>query len=245
MHSQTRAKRAGSPKRNNKRLWQIAIGAAIAGALAIVWKVTPLSKLRPEQIAQWLETFEKFGWAPAAFVAAYVVGGLVMFPVTLLGAASAIVFPPLKAVSVTFTGIMLSAALLYGIGAKAFGGRPSKRLAPVVEKVKEHLTDQGVITIAALRMVPLAPFTLVNIAAGSIGVRFRDYMLGTALGIAPGMTLVVLFGRQVRAFWKDPSGSAVLLVLAVGVVWITVSLTLQRLVARHRGRSTHRRRASA
>jgi phospholipase D1/2 len=241
------SRRTGNTKRTKKGkrrklLWQLAIGAAVAGLLALVWKITPLSQLRPEQIAQWLETFEKFGWAPVAFVAAYVVGGLVMFPVTLLGAASAIVFPPLKAVSVSFSGIMLSAALLYGIGAKLLGERGGKRLAPVVERVKERLTDQGVITIAALRMVPLAPFTLVNIAAGCIGVRFRDYMLGTALGIAPGMTLVVLFGRQVRAFWKDPSGTAVLLVVGVCVAWIAVSLTLQRLVAR---RSGHRRRASA
>ena len=222
------------------------IGAALASSLALVWKLTPLSKVRPDQIAQWLETFEKFGWAPGVFIAAYVLGGLVMFPVTLLGAASAIVFPPLKAVSVTFTGIMLSAALTYAIGAKVIGERGGKRMAPVVERVKETLTDQGVITIAALRMVPLAPFTLVNIAAGSIGVRFRDYMLGTALGIAPGMTLVVLFGRQVRAFWKDPSPSAVLLVAGVCVVWIAVSLTLQWLVARRKERAGHRhRRASA
>lgn len=239
----TNAKPAGSKRR--KMLLQLGVAAAVASLLALVWKLTPLSRLRPEQVAQWLESFEKIGWAPGVFVAAYVVGGLVMFPVTLLGAASAIVFPPLKAVSVTFTGIMLSAALLYGIGAKVFGESSGKRLAPVIKRVKEHLSDQGVITIAALRMVPLAPFTLVNLAAGSIGVRFRDYMLGTALGVAPGMTLVVLFGRQVRAFWKDPGATAVILVLAVCVVWIAVSLTLQRLVARRRTGAAHRRRASA
>src|SRR5262245_38568198 len=93
-------RKKGSKQRN--LVWKIAIGAAVAGLLALVWKLTPLAKMRPEQIAQWLESFEKFGWAPGAFIAAYVVGGLVMFPVTVLGAASAIVFPPLKAVSVTF-----------------------------------------------------------------------------------------------------------------------------------------------
>lgn len=229
----------------SKLFWRAAIGLAIAVALALVWKLTPLSELRPERIAQWLETFEKYGWAPGAFIGAYVVGGLVMFPVTLLGASSAIVFPPLKAASVTFSGIMLSAALLYFIGARFLGERGGKRLGPVVERVKERLTDQGVITIAALRMVPLAPFTLVNIAAGSIGVRFRDYMLGTALGVAPGTTLVVLFGRQVRAFWKDPSAKTVLLVVGVCIAWIAVTLTLQWLVSRRTHSHPKARRASA
>jgi phospholipase D1/2 len=219
-------------KHPGRLVWQFGLGAAIFGAIALVWKFTPLSRLKPEQIAQWLETFEKLGWAPGIFIAAYVVGGLIVFPVTLLGAATAIVFPPHKAIMVSFTGIMLSAALLYWLGAKVFGKRGGKRLEAVTGKVKEHLNDQGILTIAALRMIPLAPFTLVNIAAGCLGVRFRDYILGTALGLAPGMTLVVLFGSRVRAFWKDPTLKGVLLIAGVFIVWMAVSLTLQRLVAR-------------
>jgi phospholipase D1/2 len=218
---------------------QIASGVAIVGGLALAWRFTPLGQmLQPRLVAEWLETFEGYTWAPAIFIAAYVIGGLVMFPVTLLGAATAIVFPPLKAIAITFTGFMLSAALLYWIGSRFLGEPLQKRMGPTIEKVKEHLADQGILTVAALRMLPLAPFTLVNLAAGCLRVRFRDYMLGTALGLAPGMTLVCLFGRQVRAFWRDPSGTAVLMVVGVFVVWIGLSLTLQRLVA-HRQQARH------
>ncbi len=215
---------------------QILIGLAILGGLALAWRFTPLGELmRPQQIAESLEEFEGRQWAPAIFIAAYVVGGLVVFPVTLMGAATAIVFPPLKAMAISFTGIMLSAALLHWLGSRFLKDRLQKRLGRTIGRVKEHLADQGVLTIAALRMVPLAPFTLVNLAAGCLGVRFRDYMLGTALGLAPGMTLVCVFGRQVRQFWRDPSGTAVLMVVGVFVVWMAISLSLQRLVShRHR-----------
>jgi phospholipase D1/2 len=217
---------------------QISIGVAVLGGLALAWRLTPLGEMvQPQHIAGWLEEFEGRRWAPAIFVAAYVVGGLVIFPVTLMGAATAIVFPPLKAMAISFTGIMLSAALLHWLGARFLKDRLQKKLGRTIERVKEHLSDQGVLTIAALRMVPLAPFTLVNLAAGCLGVRFRDYMLGTALGLAPGMTLVCVFGRQVRQFWRDPSGTAVLMVVGVFVVWMAISLSLQRLVShRHRQR---------
>jgi phospholipase D1/2 len=211
---------------------QILIGFAILGAIALIWRVTPLAEaVRPQHVAGWLEDFEGRKWAPAVFIAAYVVGGLVIFPVTLLGAATAIVFPPLKAMAISFTGIMLSAGLLHWLGSRILKDRLQKRLGRLIGQVKEHLHDQGVLTIAALRMVPLAPFTLVNLAAGCLGVRFRDFMLGTALGLAPGMTLVCLFGRQVRQFWQHPSGTAVLLVAGVFVVWMAISLSLQRLVS--------------
>ncbi len=209
----------------------IIVFAVVAG-LALLWKVTPLAHfVQPERLAKQLEDFASLAWSPLIFIAGYVVGGLVMFPVTVLGAATAIIFPPFKAIGVSFTGIMLSAALLYGLGARFLRGRARKALGPTIDRVDRALSDRGIITIAALRMIPLAPFTLVNIAVGAVGVPFRDYMLGTALGLAPGITMVCVFGRQVRAFWKDPNVTGVLVALAVMLVWIGMSLTLQRWVS--------------
>lgn len=226
-----------SPKR--KPLFWLLIACAIAVGFTVLWRFTPLAEvLEPQAVAKRLESVEKLEWAPFAFVAAYVLGGLVMFPVTVMSAATAIVFPPLKAVSVSFSGIMLSAALLHWVGSHFIKGSLRKSLGKTIERVDDALSDRGVITIATIRMIPLAPFTLVNIAAGAIGVSFRDYMLGTALGLLPGVTMICLFGRQVRAFWHDPNLKTVLLVVAIGIVWIGLSLTLQRWVA-------HRRHATA
>jgi phospholipase D1/2 len=215
--------------RKSKPLVWVSIACAVAAGLALVWRFTPLADvLQPEHIAKRLETIEKLRWAPFAFFAAYVLGGLVMFPVTVLSAVTAIVFPPWKAVAVSFTGIMSSAALLHWIGARFIKGGVRKALGQTIKRVDEALSDRGIVTIATLRMIPLAPFTLVNLAAGAVGVRFRDYMLGTALGLAPGVTVICLFGRQVRAFWQDPNLKTVLLVVTIGIVWIGMSIAFQR-----------------
>jgi uncharacterized membrane protein YdjX (TVP38/TMEM64 family) len=250
-NSSTRSARAGkarrqaraqdaSPKsrgaRRKRLLWMLGIGALVLITLALLWKLTPAGEfLKPQRIAQRLETIEKYPWAPFLFVGAYLIGGLVMFPVTVLGAASAIIFPPYKAVVISFSGIMLSAALHHVLGARFIRGRAQKALGRTMQRLDEALTDRGIITIAAIRTIPIAPFTLVNLAAGGLGVGFRDYMLGTALGLAPSITLICLFGRQVRAFWRNPSGTTVLLIVAVGVVWIGTAIAIQKWIAHHRG----------
>ena len=214
-----------TPRR--KRLLRLsAVIVVVTIAVAWVWQLVPA--VNPQSVLARLEAIETHSWSPLFFVVAYVVGGLVMFPVTLLSAATATIFVPLKAVAISFTGILLSAALLHWIGARALRGQVRAALGPTAKKVDEAFGDRSIVTIALIRMVPLAPFTLVNLAAGSLGVRFRDYMLGTALGLAPGITVVCLFGRQVRAFWREPSLTPVLIVSAIVIGWIGFSILLQR-----------------
>ena len=45
--------------------------------------------------------------------------------------------------------------------------------------------------MTAVRLVPVAPFTIVNLLAGAGHVRFRDFMIGTAVGMTPGIILTL------------------------------------------------------
>ncbi|WP_348240396.1 TVP38/TMEM64 family protein, partial [Salmonella enterica] len=74
-----------------------------------------------------------------------------------------------------------------------------------VERLRNALDRSGIVAVATIRMVPIAPFTLVNLAAGSIDVRLRDYALGTALGIIPGTAVLTAFGHQLRAIIERPT----------------------------------------
>ena len=206
----------------------LVVGALVIG-VALAWKLLP--GINPQAVAARLESIEHYAWSPLLFVGAYVAGSLVMFPVTLLSAASATIFVPWKAVAISFTGIMLSSALLHWIGARWLKGSVRNSLGPTSKRVDEAFGDRSIVTIALIRMVPLAPFTLVNLAAGCLNVRLRDFMLGTALGLAPGITVVCFFGRQFRAFWQEPSLAPVLIVGGIAVGWIGFSLLLQRWLA--------------
>src|SRR5690606_37882227 len=96
----------------------IAGAAFVAAAAAVLlWRYTPLAEWAdPELIAAWMERMRESAWAPLVVIAAFVVGGLVVFPLTLLITATAIVFAPWIALALSVTGAMLNAITLYFIG---------------------------------------------------------------------------------------------------------------------------------
>jgi uncharacterized membrane protein YdjX (TVP38/TMEM64 family) len=129
--------------------------------------------------------------------------------------------------AISFIGVMASAALLYGVGFR-FGGRLSSTFGPAVPRVQAALAKRGIPAIAIIRNLPVAPFSLVNVVAGTIRVRFRDYMLGTAIGMLPGIAVLSFFGGQLRKLWEDPSPFRLLVVAGAWAGWMALSLVLQR-----------------
>ena len=67
--------------------------------------------------------------------------------------------------------------------------------------------------VALLRLVPLAPFTIVNIVAGVSEVRLAHFVIGSGLGLSPGIALTTLLGTQLGAWLRhpDPVGAVILL----------------------------------
>ena len=171
-------------------------------------------------------------WSPLAVIGLYVAGGLTVFPVTLMITATALVFDAPAAIALSFTGVLANAAVTYALGAWLVRGTLLAAFGRKLAKVSDALNRRGVVAVAVIRMLPVAPFSLVNLAAGSIGVRFRDYMLGTAMGVVPGVVALSVFGQQLRAIFRDPTWLNVALLVALVAVWTGLSFLLQSYLSR-------------
>lgn len=216
-----------------------AISFAVIGAALLIWRFTPLAEWATAQrMTELIAELQNAWWGPAAIVALYVVGGLIVFPVTLLIAATAVVFDPRLAMALSFVGVLANAIVTYAIGAALMRGTLHAAFGRTVQRVNAALKDRGVIAVAVIRTVPLAPFTFVNIAMGAVGVRWRDYLIGTALGIAPGIIAFSVFGHQLRALLKRPTFADVALLAAAILGWAALSMLLQALISRWNARKT-------
>ena len=68
----------------------------------------------------------------------------------------------------------------------------------MMKKYDTRLKEHAFATIITLRLIPLFPFNMLNFLLGVTSVSFKDYFLGTALGIIPGTFVFVYFGESLR-----------------------------------------------
>jgi phospholipase D1/2 len=163
---------------------------------------------------------------PLAILALYVLAALLLVPVTLLIVATAALFSPLEAGAYAFGGVLLSAAATYGAG-RALGRHAVRRVAGSrLNEITRKLAAEGILSVAILRLVPIAPFSTVNAVAGASRVPLRDFLLGTAIGTAPLIALAIAFVDRAKAALANPgvasyAGLATLAaVIAAGALFV-------------------------
>jgi len=206
--------------------WLILLGLlAVVGGMWALWRYTPLNDWATlDGILGAMEQVRGMSFGPLWLALLYVAGGFVMFPVMLLVAATAIALGPWLGFPTALAGVLASATALFWAGRWAGRGPIERYGGPVVRKVSERLGDSGVLAMAAVRVVPVAPFTVVNLVAGASRISFPDYLIGTILGMVPGILAFNLLGHQLERTLKDPTAGdmavlALVALIALGLGW--------------------------
>lgn len=199
------------------RLIRLALVAGLVGGAVVGWRLSPAAGIADVDAAlDWAQSWRASPLAPAYVVAAFVVGGLLVVPVTLLVAVTGILFGPVLGFPIAMTGALTSALVLYALG-DWLGGELVRRFAgDRVGAISRAFGRRGILTVALVRQIPIAPFSLVNLVAGASHIRLRDYMLGTFVGLAPGFLAITLFGTTIESTLRDPSVESVALLAAGG-----------------------------
>ena len=219
------------PARNISTILKVIGAGLVFLALALIWQFVPLAK--PDAVKAELASLAGNPFAPAIMIGIFVVLGSLMFPVTVLIAATAAAFGPWFGFGYALIGALASALATYWVGA-LIGKRTLRDfLGPKLNRVRQRVARRGVIAVAAIRMVPIAPFTVINLAAGASAIPLFDYMAGTLLGMLPGMIMISAVGNQFAHILTSPT-PVDLAVLAVAVTaWIALSIGVQALVSRY------------
>jgi len=216
-----------------RRLIGIGVLAIALVLLATAWRWTPLRDwVNLASLIAMAEKLDDLPFAPLAVMASYVLAGLMMVPVTLLIAVTGIVFGPLLGAGYAMGGTLLSAAAAYALG--AWLGRDTVRrlLGPRINRLSRRIAKRGILAMMVIRVLPIAPFTVVNIVAGASHIRFRDYLLGTLLGMLPGIIVTVTFIHNLAEVVRKPSAGTLAVLAVVAVLLIGFAALLQRLLAR-------------
>jgi phospholipase D1/2 len=205
----------------------------------VVWSSTAASGLvTREGVQSFLASIAVSGWAPLWVLAIYVAGGLIAFPVVVLIAATAATFGPWFGFVYAVTGVLASALVTFFIGASVGRNAVRSLLGTRWDRARRAIDRRGILALAAIRMVPVAPFSLVNLIAGACSISVFDYVAGTLIGMLPGLIAMSALGYQITALVTEFSARNFALLLAGVAGWIGLAWSAQALVGRLRGHAS-------
>ena len=227
-----------APKRR-RRVVRSALFLVVLAGLTALWQWGPAADLLdPNAWDDWQRELRGRWYAYAGGIAAYVGLGLLLAPHMALIAVTTLLLGPIAGFAVSVLGSILSAAANYGVGARlghrdvldGAGGR--------LHRISVAMGERGIETMVVARLLPIAPFALVSYAAGATHIRFRDFMIGSLIGILPVTTGVTLLAEQFGRMLREPSATNIalqlLLAAVVGIVAVVAITWVRRHVRRRR-----------
>lgn len=222
----------GSPLAR-RRLMRSSIVLIALALLGAAWRWTPLGEwLDISTLLGTVKDIADIPGAPVIVLAGFVFGGLLVAPVTVLMVVTILAFGPVAGFVYAWLGSVLSAAMTYWIGS-VMGRETVRRLAGVrVNRLSKRLARRGVLTVVVVRMIPIAPFSIVNVVAGASHIRFRDFVLGTIIGLTPGLLALTLFIDQFEMVVQRPDPSTFAKLAGVVLLITAVTWAVRRLLKR-------------
>ena len=179
-----------------------------------------------------IESLAGSPWRVPLVLLVFVLASIVSVPILALIGATVVTLGPILGFACSAAGTMLAASATFGVG-RMIGRRPMKRwLGTKLDALEQHVAKRGVIAIALIRKVPIAPFTFVNMVIGALGIRYRDFILGTALGMLPGIAAFAFVSDRAVDAWRDPTLQNIAAIGGAIVLWLGVVLGVQWLLNR-------------
>ena len=161
-------------------------------------------------------------WSLPAAVLAFAVLAFVGVPQIMLIAAAVVAFGPVTGFAYSWIGTMVSSLVGFYLGRTA-GAKVLERFSGAgVKRFTDLIGRNGVLASFIVRLVPSAPFIVVNMAAGVTPMRVADFVLGTALGIVPKIVLTAFAGGSVVRLMRGDVGRDTLWLALIVGLWIGI-----------------------
>jgi len=212
------------------------LGGIIAAAvgLALLWTHTPLADwVTRENAVQLAEWFSDHWWAPVLVMAAYTPASFIMFPRWIITMTAVLAFGPWHGFVYGFVGILIAGVVTFLPGRLVERDTIRRIAGRKLKPVTQFMERKGLIAVTLVRLVPIAPFPVVNMVMGAMRVKLWHFILGTFLGMLPGMLAATVLSDQLAAALEDPTRVNFWVIAAAVLVLVALAYFGQRYMRRH------------
>ena len=136
------------------------------------------------------------------FIVAYTGATVLAVPGTILTLGAGFLFGLALGAPLVSAGSLLGAIAAFLIGRFYMKDWVAKRVArsPRLQALAAVTRYDGFTIVLLARLSPLLPYNVLNYVFGLTAVRFRDYVLGSWLGMLPATVLYVYIGSLTKTF---------------------------------------------
>ena len=161
-------------------------------------------------------------WSLPVAVAAFAGLAFVGTPQIVLIAAAVVAFGPVLGSAYSWIGTMVSSLVGFYLGRTA-GARVLERFSgDGVRRFMRLVGRNGFLASLIVRLVPSAPFIVVNMAAGVTPMRLSHFLAGTGLGIVPKIVLTAFAGASILRMMRGEIGRDAVWLVAVAAGWLVI-----------------------
>ncbi|WP_421935944.1 TVP38/TMEM64 family protein [Phenylobacterium sp.] len=161
-------------------------------------------------------------WSLPVAVAAFAALAFIGTPQIVLIAAAVVAFGPMTGAAYSWIGTMVSALVGFYLGRSA-GAKTLERFSGEgVQRFMRLVGQNGFLASLIVRLVPSAPFIVVNMAAGVTPMRASHFVAGTGIGIVPKIVLTAFAGASILQLMRGEIGRHAWAIAAVAALWLAI-----------------------
>jgi uncharacterized membrane protein YdjX (TVP38/TMEM64 family) len=176
-------------------------------------------------VAHWIDATPTWQVALAVMAVGVAACGTALLPTHALSLAAGYALGIWAGPAVAWVTVLVASLLGYTTGRLAAGGRFARSIRdhPRLGTLADALLDASLFRtawlLALLRLSPLAPFAATNVALAAIRTPWLPYVAGSAVGLAPRVIVVALFGAGLAELdWQNPRSHWLLVLGGVATV---------------------------
>lgn len=174
-------------------VWAIAIVAAVlyVGPDNIV---RDYSKVTPDGIRELVLSYGAL--SVAVYELLHAARPFTFLPVTPFTIAGGYIYGHACGLLFAMIGTTLASIVTFSLSRYLFRDYVKKRLSVHYAGLDSRFDDSGILTVAAMRIIPVLPFDAVGYVAGVSSISFKDYLMGTLIGELPGAFVLTMLGSN-------------------------------------------------
>jgi uncharacterized membrane protein YdjX (TVP38/TMEM64 family) len=209
----------------------IAVSLALLVAVAllfVVGRTTGVFDQNGAPIFNWLKASADSPWGLPATIVVFTAAAFLGAPQMALMAGAVVAFGPVKGSIYSWIATIVSSAVTFELG-RAFGAKLLRRYGgETANRLSRLVGRSGFWSSLVVRLVPSAPFIVVNMAAGVTHMSRLAFLSGTGIGIVAKIAMVAFLGGSLMTLAHGGQLSVALALGGVALGWLVAVVWARR-----------------